>query len=316
MKAHFFVRAWCLIGLLLCVSPAMAAGDASPRKSVKLLTIGNSFASNALSSLPEFAQAGGKDLVVFPANLGGASLKKHVSYVQIFETDPESADGRPYKNRAHPRTGKKQDFSLREALESEAWDFVTIQQLSNDSHRFETYEPSAGTLIAYIRKYAPQAEILVHQTWAYREDYPRYGKDGLTPERMHEGLVDAYDRLAKKYGLRLIRSGQAFYAARKTPRWTFRFPDPDFDYKNPPAGKLPDQKGSLNAGWRWTGSGDQKRLVLDFKHANHAGKYLAGAMFYQAIFGEPVPENAVPAGDLSTEDAADLRRIARETAGK
>lgn len=305
-----------VIILLLCACSAMAAGEAAPRQSAKLLTIGNSFANNALTFLPEFAEAGGKELVVFRANLGGASLKKHADLVRIFESDTSMPDARPYKNRVHPRTGKKQDFSLREALEAETWDFVTIQQLSNDSHRFETYEPSAGFLIAYIRKHAPQAEILVHQTWAYREDYPGYGKNGLTPESMHADLVSAYDRLAKHYGLRLIRSGEAFHAARQTPRWTFRFPDPDFDYANPPAGKLPDQKGSLNAGWRWTGSGDKRRLALDFKHANNAGKYLAGAMFYQAIFGEPVPENVKPLGGLSAEDAADLLRIARETAVK
>lgn len=299
-----------LAALCLIVS---AWAEPGPRESVKLLTIGNSFANNAIAFLPRFAEAGGKTLVVFPANLGGASFNRHAGHLRAFEANPHDGDARPYKDRVHPRTGEKRDFSLREALEADAWDFVTIQQVSNHSHRFETFEPAAGEVIAYVRKHAPQAVILIHQTWAYREDYPGYGQDGLTPETMHRGLVAAYDRLAADYGLGVIPVGEAFYAARHSPRWTFRFPDPDFDYTNPPAGRVPGQRGSLNTGWRWTGSGGERRLVLDHKHANDAGKYLAGAVFYQVLFGEPVPESAGPVRGLTEDDAADLRRIARET---
>jgi hypothetical protein len=54
------------------------------------------------------------------------------------------------------------------------WDYVTIQQASIKSHDFSTYQPHAGFLRDLITKHAPQAKLLIHQTWAYRVDDPRF----------------------------------------------------------------------------------------------------------------------------------------------
>jgi lysophospholipase L1-like esterase len=286
------------------------AAEAPP---VRLLTIGNSFAHDATHYLPSMAESAGRRLVIFHANIGGASLERQMKQVTLAETAPDSSEARAYTNRADPRTGDRRDFNLAEALEATAWDFVTIQQASPLSHRAETYEPHATSLIAFIRKHAPSAEILVHQTWAYRQDYPGYAKENFSMEKMHAALVEAYDQLAKRHALRLMPVGEAFNAARQTPRWTFTaYPDPHFDYKNPPAGAVPAQPGSINAGWRWTRNPKtgKDHLWHDYLHANDDGRYLAAAVWFEVLFAQSAETITYVPPTVTAEDARALRAIA------
>src|SRR5690606_31874521 len=118
-----------------------------------------------------------------------------------------------------------------EILELRDWDYITIQQVSRKSLIAESFEPFAAVLIAYLRKHEPRAGILVHQTWAYREDSPLFAEGEVDARSMHARLQANYRDLARRYGLRLIPVGDAFRAARQTPRWRFTFPDPSFDYE-------------------------------------------------------------------------------------
>ncbi|MFA6962565.1 MAG: DUF4886 domain-containing protein [Opitutaceae bacterium] len=298
-----------LLTLAFFAPSPTCASPAAERTSVKVLTIGNSFADYATTFLPDLAEAGDKTLVLGKANLGGCSLESHARHLAQAEAgDPE---GRAYKAFVDPKTRHTRAVTLPEALTAESWDIVTIQQWSLQSYKPETYHPYVDRLIAAIHRYAPRAEILIHETWAYREDHPSFQKqDGFTPAKMYAGVRDAYRRLAAETGCRIIPSGDAFQLARQTPRWTFVV-DKTFDFKNPPAGRLPDQRTSLNAGWRWTQdkTGNPK-LTLDAIHLNTAGRYLGASVWYQVLFNTDV----VPAGftppDLSAADAASLRNHA------
>jgi len=341
--------------LFVVVSPLMA--KETPKDHIKLLTIGNSFANDATAYLPAMAKAGGKDLLLFRANLGGCTFERHARHMKAYELNPADPEGSPYKGTfIHSLTddvtppgiatggtevnkNAKQlpkQFSLRQALEAEKWDYVTIQQVSNTSFQFETFEPFAGEIIAYVRKYAPTAEIVIHQTWAYREDCPLY-KDGFNQQKMFDGLVDAYNQLAQKYSLRVVPVGTAMQEARKLPRWNFKFPDPNFNYKEPLPGTKPEQVGSLNVGWTVkktmvapkpvepapaTPAGGTatkpaavakvEKLVasLDFKHCNADGRYLGASVFYGFLFGGKVEENNFVPPGVKPEDALALRGIA------
>jgi hypothetical protein len=285
-------------------------------ETVKLLTVGNSFADDSMFYFPKIAEANGKKVELFKANLGGCSLERHVRHLTAYEADPKNPEGSPYSSGFYPPNGdpKTRKYSLREALESKKWDYVTIQQFSGDSFKPETFEPYAGTLVAYIRKYAPQAKIVILQTWAYREDYPGYGKDGFSQEKMYEGLKAAYEKLAADYDLQIIPVGHAMQAARATDRWHFTFPDPKFDYKNPPKDTLPEQPGSLNAGWGWRKQAGQTEPTfnLDFKHCNASGRYLAASVFYEALFAADARKTSFVPEKMDSKDAEDLRRLAHE----
>lgn len=283
---------------------------------LKILTIGNSFAGNVLSDLPQMTKAAGKNVLFFGANPGGCSMERHAGWVKLDEANPEDPAGKPYPSNFMP--GRLEDkghkYSLREVLQAEKWNFVTIQQVSDTSFKPETFEPYATTLIDTIRKYAPQAKIVVFETWAYREDYAGF-KDGLDQQKMFEGLTAAYEKLAADHGLQIIPVGYAFQKARATDKWHFQYPDPDFDYKNPAPGTIPKQPGSLNMGWGWftPPTGGKSTFVLDHKHGNAAGKLLAASVFYEALLGEDVQKNTFLPDKMDPADAADLRRIAHES---
>src|SRR5260221_8428966 len=158
--ARFFALAAALAATLL-LAPGAAATSA-PAKTVRLLTIGNSFSGNATHFLGDLAKANGNTLVHQPMSIGGAAMEVHWTHIQANEKDPADPSG---------LYGKK---ALNVTLDSNDWDFVTIQQASIKSHDVDTYRPFASQLQEYVKKHAPKAELLIHQTWAYRVDDPRY----------------------------------------------------------------------------------------------------------------------------------------------
>lgn len=290
--------------------PARAAEAA--RDAIKLLTVGNSFADDSTAFLPALAKAGGKDLVIFRANLGGCSLERHARHLAAALADPSATDSeaRPYKNTEALGLPDLKTVSLIDALKARPWDYVTIQQVSHLSFKPDTYEPYAAQIIAAIRKLAPQAEIVIQQTWAYREDHPFFQKDdGFTPAKMYADSRAAYHALSARYGgLRILPVGDALNLARQTPRWTY-VPDANFDFANPPAGRLPDQSKSLQVGWRWVKNKETgaEKLELDAIHCNNAGRYLGATVWYQMLYNTTeIPADFVPK-DLTAEDTADLR---------
>lgn len=300
-------------GLMVVVlTVASAIPGMAERDAARLLTIGNSFADDATAFLPAMAAAGGKQLVVVHANLGGASLERHARHLAAFNRSADDPDARPYKDLLNPLTGERRNLSLPEALALCPWDFVTVQQVSQLSFRPETYHPHVDQLLAAVRAAAPQAEILIHETWAYREDHPLFAEPGgVTPHGMHEGLQAAYRQLARMTGCRLIPVGEAWQVARATTRWRFT-PDQAFDAAQAEPGVLPDQRASLNIGWEWVVRevDGKPELRLDAKHANVAGRYLGAAVFYLVLFdADQVPANYLPDG-LYAGDAAALRAIA------
>src|SRR5262249_27624094 len=143
-------------------------------------------------------------------------------------------------------------------LLAEPWDVITIQQASILSHDLSTYRPYARQLRDVIKRYAPQAEVLVHQTWAYRRDDPRFAARAPRPgdgqptdqQAMYRGLTHAYETIAAELGARPIPVGDAFHRADTDPLWGYE-PDTKFDFKTAQRPALPDQTHSLHVGWQW-----------------------------------------------------------------
>ncbi len=293
--------------LLFAITLAFSPNVRGESDAISVLTVGNSFADNALNFLPALAEAADRDLVAVRANLGGCTFERHWKHVEAFEKDPTSKLGSPYAN------GTK---SLDGLLRSREWDFVTIQQVSFKSHDLETYQPYADNLYHYIKERAPKAKILVHQIWAYRVDDPRFvpANQGIQPhthQEMYEQVRTAYHAFADKWDLDILPSGDAMFAADTDPKWGFR-PDLEFDFKNAKPPALPDQSHSLHRGWSWVKQNDKRILRMDGHHASRAGEYLIGCVWFEKLFGESVVDNGFVPDFLEADYAAFLRRTAHE----
>jgi hypothetical protein len=298
MKLHL-----CLT--LLLFTAVSFAGEA---KTVRILTIGNSFSANATRHLGDLAKAGGHTLIHRPLVIGGASFQVHAEKAQKNEANPKDKAGLYTSGRG-----------LKDNLTADKWDYVTIQQASIKSHDFATYQPHAGWLREYITKHAPQAKLLVHQTWAYRKDDPRFTKpsdkpgEPKTQEEMYRGLTAAYDKIAAELGGKVIPVGDALFMADTDAIWGYQT-DTSFDPKTAKQPALPNQKHSLHVGWRWAKSKDGKKttLSMDGHHANTAGEYLGACVWYEVLFGESAVGNSYFPKDF---DAA-YARFLQETAHK
>lgn len=297
-----------LLSTLFCASflyPTVHAEEAAKGKTVRLLTVGNSFSHNATHYLGDLAKADGDTLVLREDIVGGASMELHWSKAQAFEKNPKDKLGR-YSN------GK----SLKEELLSDRWDVVTIQQASILSHNIETYRPFANQLKGYIKTHAPDATLMLHKTWEYRVDDPRFSvkepKTGepKTQEEMYQGLTNAYATIAKELGVTLIPVGDAFHVANRDPQWGFKVSTTPFDSKTAKPGQLPDQTHSLNVGYNWKTVKGKTQIGMDGHHANMAGEYLGACVWYEVLFGKSVENNSFVPKGLDAEYAKFLRATA------
>ncbi|WP_404307804.1 BPSS1187 family protein [Neorhodopirellula lusitana] len=292
------------------LSKPPAADESKVSAPVRVLAVGNSFTGNATRFLEPLAKASGHDLSVQRLIIGGSPLELHAAKAKAFAADPNNPKGR-YSN------GK----SLQEALQSEDFDFVTIQQVSIKSHDIRTYQPYASELADVIRRYSPGSQLLVHQTWAYRSDDPRFhgpakrsGKslpnsEPVDQAAMYHGLTDAYRTITKELGAKRIPVGDAFFFADTDEQFGFRG-EKNVDPQAFTAPAVPASKYSLHAGWHWSGANGGRQLRMDGHHANQAGEYLGACVWYECLLGESVVGNSFHPAGMDAEYARFLQLTA------
>lgn len=165
---------------------------------IKILAIGNSFSQNAT----EMVQFFDKNLYVRNMYIAGCSLEMHCENltgdIKAYEYMENGADMRPDK------------ISIKDALVSEKWDYITVQQVSGFSGRIETYYPYITKLLEYVKMYS-DAEIVLHETWAYENtsQHPHFEYYGHDRKTMYERIVATANEVAQKEHLRVIRAGEA-----------------------------------------------------------------------------------------------------------
>ena len=279
-------------------------------KTIRLLTVGNSFSHNATHYLGDIAKAAGDTLILREDNIGGSSFDIHLKKMEVAEKDPKSKLGTYTEGK-----------SLKNDLTEKQWDFITIQQASIKSHDVSTYRPYAQQLADFIHKHASSATLIMHQTWEYRADDSRFAvkepKPGepKTQDEMYAGLKSAYDVIAKELKVKLIPVGDAFHAANRDPQWGYKVPAAKFDSKNAKPGELPDQTHSLNVGWNWKKQPNgSTKLGMDGHHANMAGEYLGACVWYEVLFGKSVEGNSFVPEGLDAGYAKFLRSTAHQAA--
>lgn len=270
---------------------------------MNILTIGNSFTDSLELYFPAAVQSARCDLHFERANFGGCELARHWSYIEAEERDVRC---RIYQG------GRK----LRSILELRAWDVVTIQQASHDSWRPETFQPWAGNIIAYVKKHAPQAEVVIQQTWAYRADHSQLlpGSEwGVSQDEMYERLTENYTKLARDYKLRIIPTGYAVQLTRRNSERKFVNYDPALiDTLAWP--DLPPQAGDVVGQFSWRKNPDTGELYLnrDLIHLNPRGQYLQACVWFAMLYGKKVSEIRLVPAELANSDVKFLQETAQQ----
>ncbi|MBO5338944.1 MAG: DUF4886 domain-containing protein [Clostridia bacterium] len=208
---------------------------------MNILCIGNSFSEDATRYLHQISD--GK-MYVRNLYIGGCSLERHWSNIVN-----ESAD---YEWQKNGRLLKM--ISINEAVTKKKWDYITVQQVSQDSGIAETYEPYLTNILEFLKEQCPKAEIVFHRTWAYDDNSTHGGFANYDNNRktMINAIIEASNQLAGKHSLRVIPNGEAIELARD----------------------LPEFQGERNI------NRDGFHLSLDY------GRYLAGLVMYGFFSGD------------------------------
>lgn len=225
---------------------------------MNVLSIGNSFSTNAHKFLPQMAKADGEELLLCNLFIGGCSLEQHWNNWREEKTAYEYEIYLPFEI----EMTRADDIALHEAVEDEEWDVITLQQCSHFSGIPESYSPYLSELAEYCRMVQPKAKIMLHQTWAYESGcrHSGFAYYGNSQQEMYRALTEAYANAALEADIDLIiPSGRAWQTARNI-------------------------------------IGD--KLTEDGYHGNDLGCYLAGACFYEMVFGKSIYENVFEIDDI------------------
>ena len=233
---------------------------------MQILSIGNSFSQDAQTYLYRMA----KNMFSVNLYIGGCSLETHYRNMM--------GDKYAYSLEAcNIRTGFQ--MSIKEALLSRGWDVVTLQQVSTQSYKYDSYFPYVEELAAYVRKMCPKAKLYIHETWGYETGSEKIEKMGFrTMEEMSEKVFETYARVAEKIGADgIIPSGHGLLALSRA---------------------------------------QDKPVHRDGSHAdNGIGRYMLGCIWYETLTGKPVTETEFSDFDVEVtpEEAALVREVAHKT---
>lgn len=244
--------------------PAYVKQDWEEDGALKILCIGNSFSVNTMEHLYGIlTDLGVEEIKLGNLAIGGCSIATHYQNARS-----DAADYLYYENTTGAWT-VKEGYVMSDIIQSENWDFISLQQASHDSGVENTYGP-LSRLVSIIEPQCPGARLVWNMTWAYQQDathgsFPVYNKDQMT---MYERIVSAVKN---------------------------RVLTVDSIEKVSPAGTAIQ---NARAGW----IGDT--LTVDGFHLNTVGCYMAGLTFAQTLTGKSV-ENVTyaPAGMTVDERA-------------
>ena len=158
-----------------------ALPNKTPEDSLRILAIGNSFTDDGMEFLPGIIEHARLSKVkVAKIVVGGTSLQYHYNHAK--QNDDVYNYAVSEGGKSLNGKGKR---SFQTALSEDHWDIVVMQQVSQYSGLYHTYQPYLDSLIAFVHRQLPQAVIAWQMTWAYgssstHSGFANYNKNQTT----------------------------------------------------------------------------------------------------------------------------------------
>ncbi|MGO1244913.1 MAG: DUF4886 domain-containing protein [Sphingobacterium sp.] len=233
---------------------------------IRILAIGNSFSEDGVETyLHELADAGNKKIIIGNMYIGGAPLSLHL------ENSKNGAANYSYRKIGLDGIKKtKEKISLAQALTDEPWDYISFQQVSSLSGKYEVIMQSLPDLTVYVRKkVGTKPQFIYHQTWAYQHDskhegFAIYDKNQRT---MYRAIAKTTKRLKKEFDFAFIV----------------------------PAGTAIQNGRTSSIGDNFTRDG--YHLQLDY------GRFTAACAWYEKLFNLDVRQNSYIPTNVNSEQA-------------
>ena len=118
-------------------------------------------------------------------------------------------------------TTVRENTSILYAVKDDNWDYITFQQVSQDSGLPATYFPYLTNLLQYVKNNATNQNVkyALHQTWAYaatstHSGFLNYNSNQMT---MYNAIVNTYNQVSNQTGIDIIiPSGTAIQNGRSS----------------------------------------------------------------------------------------------------
>ena len=156
---------------------------------LKILTIGNSFSRDAMAYVYDIAlAAGAEEVYLGDLYIGSCTVAKHLTNAK------EDNGAYSYFTNESDKWVEHTKHKMSDAIKSQNWDFISIQQNSKNSGVPEAYA-DLQELVNIVKSQAtnPKVEIVWHMTWACAESYTGslFANYQMSQEVMYNSIVDA-----------------------------------------------------------------------------------------------------------------------------
>lgn len=191
---------------------------------LRVLSIGNSFSLDALSYVPFIMKAVAPQIylkldIVY---IGGGSLNEFYNALDSTTWAPVDP-GTPtnfihyWSHGAQPWDGVD-DVPMTDVIATQPWDVIVLQQQSNMSRDYSTYQPYLNQIIDWLdEKVTCQHEYAWLITPSYPDNLPRLAPD-TTSVQMFERIAQCVSQVQQDTGIELLLPcGTAIQNARTTP---------------------------------------------------------------------------------------------------
>ena len=167
-------------------------------KSISILAIGNSFSVDAMEYLYGILKdVGYEDITLGNLYIGRCTLETHANNFT------NNSDSYTYYTNTSGTWTKKTFYRPLDALESNEWDIITMQQGSAVSGIPSSYDTYLLSLVQTVMSHCENARLVWHMTWAYQANSPHsgfanYNNDQMT---MYNAILNAVQTKVVSKGL-------------------------------------------------------------------------------------------------------------------
>ena len=136
---------------------------------MNILCIGNSFSVDTTWLAPKVACDLGLDIYFGNLYVGGCSLNMHLAHLE------QDAPVYKFYESDGGEWACREETTIRYALESRSWDWISIQAGTKDGSRYSKAESYGNLprLVQLVKALAPQAKIAFNMTWVGDQNKPR-----------------------------------------------------------------------------------------------------------------------------------------------
>ena len=241
--------------------------------SLKILVIGNSFSEDAVEKyLHPIANSANKKIYIGNLYIPAGSLENHWNNM---------SNGKAiYRYFTWDFEGNKKvitNYNLNNALLEQDWDYISLQQVSQNSGKQASFDPYINFLIEDIKlKTKPNQKFILHQTWAYAQNSTHSGFRSYNNNQvlMYNSIVNTYN-----------------YWLNQNENISFVIP-----------------AGTAIQNARNTSIGDN--LTRDGYHLNNKGKLLAAYTWFEKLYQIPATDNKFVTEDVSETENIVIKKCA------